>query len=310
MFDASSLPLFVAVARTGSFTAAAQRLDVPTTTLSRRIQELEEALGVRLLNRTTRSLSLTDAGERYLAEVEPIVEAVEEANRSISQLRQSVTGRLRLTAPYFLGELFLADWAIDFQQAHPRVTVELQLDNHLLDLPASGIDLAVRAGVMKDSTLVARPLFDVEWLLVASPAFLAAAPVVKHPADLSGFKAITTAVDPGRVIWRFGKGRNEVSLHPQSSLQVNDLRIACKAAKAGLGVARLPRLLVQEAMAAGELVELLPAWRRPPTPVQLVYHRSRLLTAAQKAFIDLALARKIDRSGDKTSGNKAPGKAR
>jgi len=289
VFDASSLPLFVAVARTGSFTAAAQRLDVPTTTLSRRIQELEEALGVRLLNRTTRSLSLTDAGERYLAEVEPIVEAVDEANRSISQLRQSITGRLRLTAPYFLGELFLADWVIAFQQAHPQVTVELQLDNHLLDLPASGIDLAVRAGVMGDTSLVARRLFDVEWLTVASPAFLARAPGVATPADLTDFAAITTAVDPSRVTWHFGTGDHEVSLHPKTCLQVNDLRSASKAARAGLGVARLPRLAVQDELTAGDLVELLPTWRRPPIPVQLVYHRRRLLTAAQTAFIQFAL---------------------
>jgi DNA-binding transcriptional LysR family regulator len=291
MFDASSLPLFVAVARAGRFTAAAQRLNVPTTTLSRRIQELEEALGVRLLNRTTRSLSLTDAGERYLAEVEPIVAAIEEANHSIGRLRKTVTGRLRLTAPYFLGELFLADWAIAFQQAHPQVTVELQLDNHLLDLPASGIDLAVRAGVMGDAALVARHLLDVEWLTVASPALLARSPAVVTPADLTDFAAITTAVDPGRVTWHFGSGDAEVSLHPRTCLQVNELRIACKAARAGLGVARLPRRVVQDALAAGDLVELLPAWQRPPIPVQLVYHRRRLLTAAQTAFIAYALQR-------------------
>jgi DNA-binding transcriptional LysR family regulator len=294
MFDASSLPLFVAVARAGRFTTAAQRLNVPTTTLSRRIQELEEALGVRLLNRTTRSLSLTDAGERYLAEVEPIVAAIEEANHSIGRLRKTVTGRLRLTAPYFLGELFLADWAIAFQQAHPQVTVELQLDNHLLDLPASGIDLAVRAGVMGDAALVARHLLDVEWLTVASPALLARSPAVVTPADLTDFAAITTAVDPGRVTWHFGSGDAEVSLHPRTCLQVNDLRMACKAARAGLGVARLPRLVVQEVLVAGDLVELLPAWQRPPVPAQLVYHRRRLLTAAQTAFIAYALQRQAD----------------
>jgi DNA-binding transcriptional LysR family regulator len=260
--------------------------------LSRRIQELEEALGVRLLNRTTRSLSLTNAGERYLAEVEPIVEAVDEANRSISQLRQSVTGRMRLTAPYFLGELFLADWVIAFQQTHTQVTVELQLDNHLLDLPASGIDLAVRSGVMGDASLVARRLFDVEWLIVASPAFLARAPDVATPANLTDFAAITTAVDPSRVTWFFGTGDHEVSLHPKTCLQVNDLRIAGKAAVAGLGAARLPRLVVQDALTAGDLVELLPTWRRPPIPVQLVYHRRRLLTAAQTAFIEFALERR------------------
>jgi DNA-binding transcriptional LysR family regulator len=289
MFDASTLPLFVAVARSDSFTKAAIRLSVPTSTLSRRIQELEEALGVRLFNRTTRSLSLTDAGERYLAEVEPIVEAVEEANRSITQLRQSVTGRLRLTAPYLLGELFLADWVIAFQDAHPKVTVELQLDNHLLDLPAGGIDLAMRAGVMVDSSLVARHMFDVEWLLVASPGFQDHSPAVTTPADLTDFAAITTAVDPSRVIWHFAAGENEVSLRPRSCLQVNDLRIAVKAARAGLGIALLPRLVAQEALASGKLVELLPQWRSPPVPVQLVYQRRRLLTAAQTAFIRFAL---------------------
>lgn len=289
MFDASTLPLFVAVARTGSFTLAAKRLSVPTSTLSRRIQELEEALGVRLLNRTTRSLSLTDAGERYLVDVEPIVEAIEEANRSINQLSQNVTGRLRLTAPYYLGELFLADWLITFQNAHPQVTVELQLDNHLLDLPAGGFDLAVRAAVLADSSLVARHLFDVEWLLVASPGFLDHAPTVTTPADLVDLAAITTAVDPSRVTWHFGAGDNEVSLHPKTCLQVNDLRIARKAAQADLGVAWLPRIAVQEALASGDLVELLSGWRSPPVPVQLIYQRRRLLTAAQTAFIRFAL---------------------
>jgi DNA-binding transcriptional LysR family regulator len=292
MFDASTLPLFVAVARTGSFTLAAKRLGVPTSTLSRRIQALEEVLGVRLLNRTTRSLSLTDAGERYLAEVEPIVEAIEEANHSIHHLRQSVTGRLRLTAPYYLGELFVADWLIAFQNAHPGVSVELQLDNHLLDLPAGGFDLAVRAAVLADSSLVARHLFDVEWLLVASPGFLDHAPTVTTPSDLTDLAAITTAVDPGRVTWHFGAGDNEVRLHPKSCLQVNDLRIARKGAQADLGVAWLPRIAVQEALASGDLVELLPGWRSPPVPVQLIYHRRRLLTAAQNAFIQFALQRR------------------
>ena len=293
MFDASNLPLFVTVAHTGSFTTAAQRLNMPTTTLSRRIQELEEALGVRLLNRTTRSLSLTDAGERYLAEVEPIVAAVDEANRSIGQLRQTITGRLRLTAPYFLADLFLADWVIEFQKAQPQVTVELQLDNHMLDLPGSGIDLAVRAGTMGDSSMIARHLFDVEWLLVVSPVFLYEVAPITSPADLTNLAAITTAVDPSRVTWHLGSGDEETSLRPKVTMQVNDLRIAAKAARAGLGIARLPQLLVQQELDDGDLVELLPDWRRPPVPVQLVYQRRRLLTAAQTAFIDFALQRVV-----------------
>ncbi|MBI5040044.1 MAG: LysR family transcriptional regulator [Gammaproteobacteria bacterium] len=294
MFNASTLPLFVTVARTGSFSAAAQRLGIPTTTLSRRIQELEEALGVRLLNRTTRSLSLTDAGERYLAEVEPIVEALEQANRAIKQLRETVTGRLRITAPYLLGELFLADWAIAFQQQHPQVAIELQLDNHLLDLPATGIDLALRAGILEDTSLIAQRLFDVDWLTVASPAFLARAPALQQPTDLAQVAVITTRVDPGRAIWPFGRGENAVNLQMDSRLQVNDLRIACQAAQAGLGIARLPRLLAQTALTAGTLVEILADWRAEATPVQLVYQRRRLLTAAQKAFIQFVLEQARD----------------
>lgn len=294
MFNASNLPLFVEVAQTGSFTAAAERLAVPTTTLSRRIQELEEALGVRLFNRTTRSLSLTDAGERYLMEVEPIVTAVEQANRAISQLNETITGRLRITSPYLLAELFLADWVIAFQQSHPQVSVELQLDNHLLDLPAGGMDLALCAGFLHDSSLVSRHLFDVEWLTLASPTLLAHSQPLERPDDLAHYTAITTAVDPGRVIWTFGVDANHTSVQPRARLQVNDLRVACKAAQAGLGVTRLPRLVVQDALAHGELVEVLADWRPPPTPVQLVYHQRRLLTAAQKAFIQFALEQPVE----------------
>ena len=156
---------------------------------------------------------------------------------------------------------------------------------------------------MGDSSMIARHLFDVEWLLVVSPVFLYEVAPITSPADLTNLAAITTAVDPSRVTWHLGSGDEETSLRPKVTMQVNDLRIAAnmdelsarvaEAARAGLGIARLPQLLVQQELDDGDLVELLPDWRRPPVPVQLVYQRRRLLTAAQTAFIDFALQRMV-----------------
>ncbi|MEN8167030.1 MAG: LysR family transcriptional regulator [Pseudomonadota bacterium] len=286
MFNAANLALFVAIVRAGSFAAAAQRLGLTTTKVSRRLAELEDSLGVRLLNRTTRSLSLTDAGRRYLEDVAPIVEAIERANRAVTRTRQEVEGRLRITAPQLVGELLVMDWVLDFQRRYPRVAVDLELDNYFANLPATGIDLAFRVGPLADSSLVARHLFDSQLRLVATHEYLASVDCPVDPQGLESLDAIITARDPGPVTWTFTKKGKECRLHPRGRLRVNDLRRALQAVQSNHGLALLPELLVGPLLKQGKLEELLPDWSVPVIPIHLVYSSRRLLTLAQQAFID------------------------
>lgn len=289
-FDASNLAFFVAVARDGSFAAASRRLGQPTTTTSRRIAELEESLGVRLFYRTTRHVSLTDAGRLYLERIAPVVQAIDEANRLLSHAQTHVEGQLRITAPYLLGEAFVMDWVLAFQARYPQVRVELQLDNHFLSLPATGIDLAIRAGSLDDSSLIARHLFDAGRLLVASPDFLRDRETPEHPESLAQWPAITTSIQPEPVVWALQRADASVRLHPASHLHLNDLRLALRALLAGHGIALMPEFLVRPHLDRGELLTILPEWRGPTAPIHLIYHGKRLLTLAQQVFIDFVLS--------------------
>jgi DNA-binding transcriptional LysR family regulator len=293
MFDSANLALFVAIVRTGSLSGAAHDLGMATTTVSRKLAELEESLGVRLLNRTTRSLGLTEAGRLYLEDVEPIVEAIEQANRAITRTRQEVEGRLRINAPQLIGELLVMDWVLDFQSRYPRVEIDLELDNQFVNLPATGTDLAIRAGRLSDSTLIARHLLDDRPRLVASREYLARSSNPSHPGELESLESVITGVAPGAVTWTLRRDGAEHPVHPRGRLRVNDLRRALQAVLAGRGIALLPGLLVGTLVERGELEELLPDWSAPATSIHLLYTSRRLLTRAQQAFIDFACARDI-----------------
>jgi DNA-binding transcriptional LysR family regulator len=289
MFDAANLALFVAIARSKSFSGAARQLGLTTSTASRRLAELEETLGVRLLNRTTRSLSLTEAGQRYLEDVEPIVEAIEQANRHLTQSREEVMGRLRITAPMILGEHMVMDWILCFQKRFPLVRISLELENSFVNLPATGIDLAFRAGQLEDSSLIARHLMDDRPKLVASAQYLQMVGKPAHPKDLENLDAIITATDSQPVIWTFHNNQARFQFQPESRLRINDLGRTLQAVLAGHGISLLPGLLANPLLARSEIVELLPDWLAPARPIHLLYSSKRLLTLAQQAFIEFVM---------------------
>lgn len=294
MSDASSLTLFVEVARRGGFAAASRSLGIPTTTASRRIAALEDELGVRLFQRTTRSLSLTEAGRLYLERMEPIVAEIDEANRAVTQVRDEVMGRLRISAPQYLGQSIITDWVLAFQRAYPKVAVELLLETQHINLPATGMDLAFRAGTLKDDQIIARPLIAGVNRLVASPGYLAKAGTPGTPEDLREHDAIVNNPRQSTVLWRLSKDGEEKTIRPQGRLTTNDLTVAAKAALDGQGIALLPDLAVDRQIQEGELVEVLPDWSAPPFSVSLVYTSRRLATSAQRAFVDFIVARARD----------------
>lgn len=300
MFDASSLAVFVEVARQSSFVRAARRLGVPTTTISRKVANLETSLGVRLLARTTRSVGLTEAGRTYLARVGPIVEAIEQANRSVTMLQEEVVGRLRITAPRMIGTRLVADWVLAYQREYPRVEVSLLLDSQLLNLPETGTDIAFRIGVLRDSDLVARHLLRFERRIVATPEFLATHGRVAAPSELADVDAVLVAGSNEPIAWQLQSESGErARFEPRGRLRVNDLDVALGAVLAHAGMALLPDIMVDDALQRGILLEVLAGWRGHPTDLNLVYATKYLVTSAQSTFVRFV----VDRCGETRRGN-------
>lgn len=282
--DVNEMLVFARVVQAGSFTAAAAKLGMPKSTVSRKVSELEERLKSRLLHRTTRTLSLTDAGRTYYDYCARIAAEVDEAERAVGRLQETPRGLLRVTAP--VNVEFLSPIVSDFLKRYPEVRLELLCTGRAVDLVEESFDVAIRAGVLADSTLIARSLGSSPWHLVATPGYLHQRGRPRSPEDLKKHQCLF-----------FGAGRNPVDLRIKNgdiSLQltlfarmiVSDMEILEAAATAGLGVALLPAFRSTKDLRAGRLKRVLPDWSPPPTPVHVVYPSSRHLSPIVKAFVD------------------------
>lgn len=270
--------LFAAVVREGGFTRAAKQLGITKQTVSERIAKLEERLGVRLLERTTRKLRVTDTGATYYERCAAIAQQIEAANDEVLERRAEPIGRLRVSAPVLYGRRFLAPVVACYMQRHPKAIVELVLADRRVDLVAEGLDLAIRIGHLDDSSLTARKLGEGHMYYVASPAYVGAhgLPTVHalRTARCIGTRAHET--------WEVDGVRTKV----EPILVVNDLEIACDAAIAGIGIARLPGLVCREAVQGGRLRVLFPGASGAVRPVYAVYPSRRYLPATVRAFIE------------------------
>lgn len=279
------------VAETGGFTRAAERLGVSKAQVSKQVSALEAALGVKLLHRTTRRVALTEAGRLYLEHARLARDALDEADRAVSAVRTEVEGLIRLTAPTSLGDGFLVDLLADFRGLHPAVRFDVDLSIATHDLMAEGFDFAIRMSRTLDPNLVARPLGVVREAIVASPAYLAAhAPDgVREPNDLSRLEALRNRNfrDEGR--WLLQRGEETIAVPVQGGLAINHFIGLRRAAVRGLGVVRLPRYLLGDELARGTLVELLPDWQLPATPISLVYPGREHLPMRARVFRDFVV---------------------
>jgi DNA-binding transcriptional LysR family regulator len=282
-----AMALFAQVAASGSFTGAALAAGLPKSTLSARVAELESALGVRLLHRTTRRLSLTAAGQVYLIHCQAMLDAANAADAAISRLRDEPAGHLRLTAPEASGILLLPPLLAAFQARHPAVTVECVITDAHLDLVAQRIDLALRTGQLADSSFVSRRVGEVRRVLVAAPAYLVAHGAPRHPADLSRQRLLLHDVLPQ---WPLHSDGKIVHIPAGGApLRANNLNTLRGLALAGAGIALLPWFMVREALLDGSLQLVLP--EHPPTDntYYAVYpgrsHRPAALSALLE-FID------------------------
>ena len=279
---------FIAVCDAEGFSAAARKLDISPSVVTRLVAGLETRLGVRLLQRTTRSVRLTDAGARYLERARRIVAEVEEAELSAQEERGEPTGRLVVAAPVVFGRLYATPLLTRYLELYPKVSIELQLANHYVSLVEEGVDVAIRVGELVDSGLISRGLGQARRTLVASPAYLAKQGVPHLPSELAGHRLIAFSGPASRREWPFwtaGK-MSTVPVAPQFFSNSGDAAI--DHAIAGGGIASALSYQVVEACRTGRLVEVLREFAPPPLPIQAVFPTSRLLSRKVRAFIDLA----------------------
>ncbi|EXU74383.1 MULTISPECIES: LysR family transcriptional regulator [Erwinia] len=280
------MALFALVVECGSFTGAARRAELPKSSVSQRISQLEQALGLRLLNRTTRQLNLTFAGERYLVHCQEMLQASERAAMAIERLRDNPSGRLRITSPAGIGATLLARLNAAFQQAYPDVTLEVAVSDEMQDLVQDGYDIALRTGEPQDSSLIGRRIGYSERLLVASAGYLAKYPPITHPQQLAEHHCIAHQAWGE---WLLKKGEEYFRWLLPSIHMTNNLVYARECALKDGGITLLPRFLSDELLSEKKLVEVLPEWTPGGNELWLVYPSRKLNSPALISFIDYAL---------------------
>jgi DNA-binding transcriptional LysR family regulator len=281
-----AMRVFVAVARLGSFTEAARRLQLSPSAVTRAVAQLEDQLGLTLLLRTTRSLRLTERGELYLESCQQILQDVDSAERRARGENAEPHGGLKIAAPVVFGRLHVLPIVSRLLREHREVTVELMLSDRNVHLLEESVDVAVRIGELADSSLIAIKLGAVERVVVASPGYLKQRGEPKSPAQLAGqdivaFEGIG-AVDQ----WRFHPGGRAVRLEPK--LTVNSIDASIAAAEAGIGITRVLSYQVKASVTAGRLTPILQQFAPPPSPVNAIYPARRVASANIAAFIAAA----------------------
>ncbi|MER9107201.1 LysR family transcriptional regulator [Mesorhizobium sp. M0848] len=283
-----AMSLFVAAVEAGSLSAASRRFGIPLATVSRKISDLERHLNTRLLNRSTRRLTPTDAGQTYLAACRRILDDVGEAERTAAGEYSAPTGELAITAPVVFGRLHVLPVVTGFLAAYPDVDIRLILADRITQLVEDHFDLAIRIGRLPDSSLVAMGVGAIRRVVCASPAYLAEHGTPITPEDLETHDCITFEGLASAATWSFIKGKAEIPVQVHSRLQVNTAEAAIDAAIAGVGLTKVLSYQIEAALRSGMLRVLLEEFEPNPWPVSLVHAGHGLLPVKLRAFLDFA----------------------
>lgn len=283
------LKAFVATAQTGSFTAGALQLGVSNRLTSKYVAELEARLGVRLLQRTTRRVGLTPAGEEMLARAPAVLEELDGLLEDIAEGSKGLSGMIRISAPVTFGETYVSGLVARFGTQNPGLSFDLRLNDGFSDLAREGVDLAFRIGTSDMLSLKARKLGEVRSIAVASPAYIAEHGAPEHVDALERHDCIVDTNRKAPRRWVFEIGADETVVTVQGRFQVNSAQAAVDLACAGLGIALVPRFALGDAFESGRLVPLLDDIGSPPSPVRAVYLEGRTIPRKLRTLIDFAV---------------------
>ncbi len=291
MSNFDHINVFVAVVEHDGFAAAGRHLGVAKSTISRKVAELEERLGVRLLNRTTRQISTTDIGERFYGEAKIGIDALLRAERVAERALDEPRGTLRITSIANVAALDMGGLIDRYLRAYPETSIEFRADARTVDLVAEGFDVALRAGPMQDSTLMTRVLRTVDAILCAAPDYLESRGRPERPSDLKDHPCILLGTE--RLArgdqWRLTRGASEETVSVGGRVRVNDPASAHPLCVRGHGIAVLPEIVVRDDLQSGRLEHVLPDWSGGTLHLQAVFQGSKLLDPKTRAFVDMAM---------------------
>lgn len=281
MENLDDMILFAEVAECGSFTKAGARLGMPKSTVSQRVSQLEARLGLRLLNRSTRNVSLTSSGQVYVEHCRRVRSEAALAQMAMTNLRDQPVGSLRITCPEVTASYFMPGFLRGFTAMFPQVDIEVVATNRHLDLIQERIDFAFRVGPVSSQDFVVRNISAIRRALVAAPDYLKSTTPVRHPNDLAHHRCL---VHTGHSEWRFSSGAAQASFHPSPVMKSDSMGFLLQSSIAGAGIALLPAYVCASCISAGALVELLPDWKAPAHQMCLIFPNTKNSSKAQKAF--------------------------
>jgi DNA-binding transcriptional LysR family regulator len=285
-----SMAVFAKAVELGSFSAAAEAFRMSPQLVGKHVHILEQHLGVRLLNRTTRRQHLTEIGANYYEKAKLILAEVEAAEGLAAASKARPSGRLRINAPVSFGIHTLMPRLSEYMAAYPEVQVEVSLANRYVDALEAGADAVFRVGELSDSCRIARRLAPYELMLCAAPTYLAVHPPIKSPLDLASHECLGFAYTELRTHWTFEGPEGLVTVPVTGRLMIDSGEALLMAARAGVGLLLQPAELVEPELKAGRLVQVLPRYRAPPRPLHLVYAPDRQMTPKLRSFIEFAVA--------------------
>lgn len=286
MKDINATAIFAAVVDAGSFSGAADKLGVTKSAVSKRITGLEERLGVKLLVRTTRKLSLTEAGQRYLVHVQTALRAIEDAEFAATELQQVPQGTLRISAPMSFGRLHVAPEIPKFLRAYPEITVQLDMSDVTHDLVSDGYDIALQAGALSETTLIVRKLAPLRSVLCASKDYVEQHGLPLSPEELIDHNCLLYSYHTSINEWVLAKDGDEVRVQVSGNYQVNNSEALLEAVTQGIGIGRLPTFVAGEAIKAGQLVPVLKGYDMPSKSLYAVFPERKYLPMKVRVFID------------------------
>lgn len=289
MDQIQAMRVFVRVVEAGNFTRAADSLDLPKGTVTKQIQALEARVQVKLLNRTTRRVTVTPDGAAYYERAARLLNDFDDLEASMVNTQTAPTGRLRLDVGSSMARLVIIPALTEFCERYPDIQIDLGVGDRLVDLISDNVDCVIRGGELSDQSLVARRVGSMNWITVASPAYLARHGVPRHPSELETdhqivafFSGHTRRMYP----LEFHRGDESIEVAGNYRIAANDSNAYTAAVLAGFGVAQMVTAFARPLIASGELVEILPEWTQPPLPIHVVYPPNRHLSAKVRAFVD------------------------